>query len=42
MLMIKDGTYYEGEFKDNIILKGELNYFNGAKFEGVFDGTIYD
>ena len=41
-LVIKDGTYYEGQFFKNTITEGILSYYNGAKFEGLFDSTPYD
>lgn len=41
-LVINDGTYYEGIFHRNVITEGTLSYYNGAKFEGLFDATPYD
>lgn len=39
MLILRDGTFYEGEFEKGVFIKGTLTYFNGAKFSGIFDGT---
>lgn len=41
-LVLKDGTFYEGVYQRNCIVNGRLYYFNGAIFEGTFDGSPFD
>ncbi len=37
-LILPDNTSIEGEFRNNIIQKGSIEFFNGSKFEGQFEG----
>ena len=41
-LALPDGTYYEGQYYKNIIQTGRIRFFNGAEYEGTFDGTVYE
>ena len=42
MLILPDGTVFEGEYKDNNLQKGIIRFFNGAKYEGFFSGDKYE
>ena len=42
IFIIKDSTSYKGTFKKNFIKTGQINYFNGAKYEGTFDSTPFE
>ena len=41
-LVLPDNTYYEGIYANGVIQNGCVVYFNGARFEGSFDGTQYE
>lgn len=41
-LVLPDSTIYEGSFQNNILQKGIVSYYNGAKYEGTFDGTSFE
>jgi len=40
--VLPDNTYYEGIYADDVIQSGCVVYFNGTKFEGIFDATQYE
>ena len=39
LFILKDSTTYKGEYYQNYITKGVINYFNGSIYEGEFDNT---